>query len=218
MLLIISKNKRDRDAFAETFYYMGILAYGVAPQAALGEIGRGFRAALFIGDGLSEYEELVTAMRKYSLSCPVFALGEPDDARYAFFDSVLSWEGYVSELACQIISSQKERGFSALGEYRAGGIDASSNRTSIDYFGREIHLTKTEAMIFRYLISCYPVPQKAANILKYAFRSGRMPQITNIRTHISVINSKFSEAFSSPIIGSETGIGYTILTPEHIKL
>ena len=218
MILIVAKNKRDADAFIQSFHFMGILAYYSSPSTALSEIGKGFHSALFVGDELSEYEELVRAMRSYSLDCPIFALSKSEERRYTFFDAEFFWSGYVSELACKIINYQKDRRLPVIGEYRVAGIDASCHKTNVLYYGREIHLTKTEAMILRYLIATYPIPQKASNILKYAFRPGRMPEITNIRTHICVINSKFNDEFSRTVISSEPRVGYTVLTPENIKV
>ena len=108
MILIVARNKRDADAFAQSFHFMGILAYAATPNTALSEIGRGFHSALFVGDGLSEYEELVHSMRSYSIDCPMFAVHTSLESKASFFDAELRWSGYISELAYEIMKYQKE--------------------------------------------------------------------------------------------------------------
>jgi hypothetical protein len=54
----------------------------------------------------------------------------------------------------------------------------------------------------------------ASEILKYAFRQSRLPDISNVRTHVSVINKKFRAMRGENLIGFEEGRGYVILTPD----
>lgn len=216
MILIVAKNHKDAAAFADMFYFMGILSYPATPANALSESQKGFRSVLFI-DGNDEYEELVSSIRAYSIDLPIFSISKGDPSRLSsFFDREFIYNGYISSLICDIADYQKAHSLPLIGTYRLSGIDASVNLGDLLFFDKTVHLTKTELMIFRYLISSYPIPAKAANILKYAFRSGRMPEITNIRTHISVINSKFSGIAPYQIITSEPRIGYTVMTPEKI--
>ena len=101
--------------------------------------------------------------------------------------------------------------------YRLAGIDASCSNERVDVFDKAIAFTKTETMILRYLIAYYPTPQSAKRIVKYAYKPTKKPEISSIRTHISVMNKKFREKFGHSLISASEGGGYTVLTPEYIE-
>ena len=69
-------------------------------------------------------------------------------------------------------------------------------------------------MIVKYLIRTYPRPTSAEEILRYAYRESRTPEISNIRTHISIINKKFRKLTERNLIEMSFGKGYRVLTPE----
>jgi DNA-binding response OmpR family regulator len=69
-------------------------------------------------------------------------------------------------------------------------------------------------MIIRYLIRTYPNPTSAQKILKHAYKASKQPDVSNIRTHISVINKKFRTVAGRSLIEMHENLGYRILTPE----
>ena len=78
--------------------------------------------------------------------------------------------------------------------------------------GRAVRMTKTELMILRYLLAAYPTPRGVSEILKHAYRSGRMPEAGAVRTEISIINRKLYGIADRKII-KRTEDGYVISAP-----
>ena len=121
-------------------------------------------------------------------------------------------------LASKIIEYSRLNSKESIGDYRLAGFDASCDVVGVNYFFQKVNLTKTEAMILRYLIRSYPIPQKSEDILKYAFKASRLPDKSSIRTHISIMNKKFVSHLGDKMIVSVSHDGYRILTPEFAKI
>ena len=221
MLLVISKSKKLSKSIAETFYYMSILAYGTTPSEALSEVSRLYRAAIIIHpEELADVGDYVLRIRSYMKDLPIFALSAVDSLPYAdqLFDAVFKKQSMTPALATKIIEHSRLNSKEAIGDYRLAGFDASCNVTGVNYFFDKINLTKTEAMILRYLIRSYPIPQKSDDILKYAFKSSRAPDKSSIRTHISIMNKKFASQIGDKMIVGVSHDGYRIHTPEFANL
>lgn len=221
MLLIISQSKKLSKSIAETFHYMSILAYGATPPEALKEISSLYRAAIIIHpEELPDVGDYVLRMRSYMRDLPIFALSEEDSLPYGeqLFDAIFKNHSMTSSLASKIIEYSKLNSKGPIGDYRLAGFNASCDVVGVNYFFKKLNLTKTEAMILRYLIRSYPVPQKAENILKYAFKSSRLPDKSSIRTHISIMNKKFEAQLGDKMIVGVSHDGYRILTPEFAKV
>ena len=221
MLLIISQSKKLAKTVEETFHYMSILAYAATPHEALSEVSGIYRAALIINpDAFPDINDYVTRLKSYKSDLPVFALTDNEGKPFYadVFDGVFTKNSLTPRLASKIINYANENNRAKIGNYRLAGFDASSNIVGVRYFDRQVDLTKTEAMILRYLICVYPVPQTADKIVKYAFKSSRTPEIASIRTHISIINKKLNDSIGKKMIVHATGKGYLILTPEYEKI
>lgn len=218
MILIINKSKRDARALAEMFYYMGELAQGVTPSEALSEISPIYRAVIIMEpEGLADAEDYIARLTSYT-KLPIFAITDAPSAKASMlFDGILQKDAYAARIYSEITSHAKRNRLQAPGSYTLAGIDASIDLGFVEYFGRPIPFTRTEAMIIRTLIRLYPLPISSKDILKYAFRPARMPELANVRTHISVINKKWREATGRTLIAMESGSGYRILTPEVIE-
>ncbi len=218
MILIINKSKRDARALAEMFYYMGEVAQGVTPSEALSEISSIYRAVIIMEpEGLADAEDYIARLISYA-RLPLFAITDSQNTKYAMlFDGILPKNTYAARIHSEVTSHAKENRLEAPGAYTLAGIDASIDLGFVEYFGRAIPCTRTEAMIIRTLIRLYPLPISSKDILKYAFRPARMPELANVRTHISVINKKWREATGRTLITLESGAGYRILTPEVIE-
>ena len=220
MILIVSQSKRSAKNIAETFHVMSILSYAATPHEALSEISDLYRAVLIINpEGLPDVMDYVNRVHSYKSDIPVFAIidGVPPKSYAEIFDGCFSHRSLTPALAKKIIDYANENNKASIGEYYLAGFDASNNTIGVYYFYTKLNLTKTEAMILRYLIRAYPIPQKADKILKYAFKSSRAPEISSIRTHLSLMNKKFEENIGRKMITSEPGQGYIIMTPEYIS-
>ncbi len=190
---------------------MGILAYGVAPMAALSEVSRMYSAVLVSSlVGVPDPEDYISKLRSYA-DIPIFALS---DEYNPLFDKCFGTNIYSSTLATSIAAYLTERGERPLGIYRLAGIDASADEARATYFDKDLGFTKTETMILRYLIKVYPTPAVAKDILKYAFRATRRPEVASVRTHISVMNKKFARISGMPLTFPSQEAGYVIATPE----
>ena len=211
MILVIDKAKRQRDTITDMFYYMGILSYGAAPMEALNEISRMYSAVLVSSlVGIPDPKDYISRLRSYS-DIPIFALSDEPNP---LFDGCYSNNIYSSTLAISIAKYLRERDERPLGIYRLAGIEASADMTVATYFDKKLGFTKTETMILRYLIKSYPSPVSAKNILKYAFRATRRPEAASVRTHISVMNKKYSRLTGVKLTFPSDEAGYVIATPE----
>lgn len=220
MLLIISQSKRIARDVAETFHYMSILSYAATPHEALSEVSNLYRAALIINpEAFPDIIDYVNRIRAYKSDLPVFALlnGEAPAVYDDVFDACFSKPSLTPALAEKIIAYANKYNRARIGDYYLAGFDASSSTVGVYYFYTKVNLTKTEAMILRYLIRAYPLPQKADDILKYSFKPTRTPEPSSIRTHLSIMNKKFEQSIGRRMIGFEAGRGYIILTPEYLK-
>ena len=219
MLLIICKNKKTARDAQDTFRYMSILAYGTTPSEALSEVSELYRAALIISpELLADPRDFVRRLKSYKSDLPIFAVTdeEVDGELLSIFDAVFKKPTFSPALASKIIAFANEHNRAKIGDYRLAGLNASSDQLGVTYFDRKIKLTKTEAMILRYLIRSYPLPKKSADILKYTFKSSRAPELTSIRTHISLMNKKMEAVMEKRAIVTVAHEGYLISTPEHV--
>ena len=169
MLLVISKSKKIARDIAETFHYMSILSYGATPHEALSEVSTLYRAALIADpEVFPDINDFVVRLKSYS-NLPVFALTEkePENYYYDIFDGIFTRPTFTPSLAEKIIRFANDNNKTKIGSYLLAGLDASSDKIGVHYFYDRINFTKTEAMILRYLIRSYPIPQSAKSILKY---------------------------------------------------
>ncbi|MBO7305020.1 MAG: hypothetical protein J6V09_07355 [Clostridia bacterium] len=214
MILIINKSKKDARGLSDMFYYMGQPAQVVTPSEALSEISPIYRAVIIMNPrALGDEAEYLSRLRSYA-DVPIFALTDYPVAREAHYDGILQKDAYASKIFSYICDCATADKRALPGQYLLAGLDASINLRFVEYFGHAISFTRTEAMIIRTLIRLYPLPISSRDILKYAFRPARAPELANVRTHISVINKKFRELTERPLIVLESGKGYRILTPE----
>jgi len=213
MILIIDKSKRTRESVSEMFYYMGILSYPAAPMDALSEISTAYGAVLITStDGIPDPRDYVARLRSYA-PLPIFALSYEHSE---LFDGCFNPDSYSSTVALGIARHLASIGRHVPGTYRLAGIVADADIATSTYFDKPLKFTKTETMILRYLISSYPRPATPTDVLKYAFKASRRPEVSSVRTHISVMNKKFSALAGKPLTLPATDSGYVIATPEAV--
>ncbi len=213
MILIINRSKKEGRRLADSFYYMGVLSYAVTPSEAFSEISPLYRAAVIVNpETLPDERNFIKHLRSYVSNIPLYALSEqPNRECAAEYKKTLKPSTYSAVLYSNMCRQLDKR---APGIYKLAGINASAQLCVTQYFYTVMPLTKTENMILRTLIKAYPARIDAKSILKYAFKTSSVPEPSNIRTHISVMNKKFREYTGRNLISSEAGVGYKIITPE----
>ncbi len=222
MILVIDKSLKNARTIQDLFYYMGIPAAAVNPENAVREISNRYRAVLISNpESIGTLNEFIKTLNTYSLGAPIFALCEnPEKFKYEnpsyalLFDGIFNSDIKSSEVFYRITDFQTEHKLPQIGDYKLSGIDASVFRNDVYFFDTPIHFTKTETMILRFLIRSYPSASFAKDLLKYAFKTSKIPEIQSIRTHISVMNKKFKTITGRNLIYSEPRAGYTLFTPE----
>ena len=216
MILIISQSNRIAKDISEIFHYMSVLAYGTTPQEGLSEISTLYKCVLIIEPStFPDISDYIKRIRSYNSGLPIYALSTDEyNPPFNSFDRVYSNTDFSTPIALKIIDDLNTSNNSKIGIYKLAGIDACFNSIGVSYFYEKLNVTKTEAMILRYLIRCYPLPQKASQILKYSFKHSRAPEEHSIKTHISTINKKFQSLTGRKMIELISGKGYRIITPE----
>lgn len=222
MILIIDNSLKNAKTISNMFHYMGIISRAATPEQAVKIASNRYRAILLCSpEKLISADEYIRALRTYTLGTPVFALAKDKRAfeennkhLFSLIDDVFYENAFSSTVYNSIVAYQRKNKLPLLGEYRLAGIDASIFRRDVTYYDEPIKFGKTETMMLRYLIRIYPNPSKPAAILGYAFKQTRVPEPSNIRTHISVMNKKFREMVGRNLIFYEPKRGYLILTPE----
>ena len=215
MILVIDKNKKNAVSVAEMFFYMGVIAKACTLSETFSEISNKYRAVVLLStDSYPDAEDFIKRLRAYNVSMPIFAVGESENINLPDIATVFPYSAYASEILSKILKYTADNELPSPGDYKLAGLDLSCDAASPSYFWTPFPLTKTESMIVKYLIRSYPRPTSAEEILKYAYRESRVPESSNVRTHVSVINKKFRELTGRNLIDMTMGIGYSIITPE----
>lgn len=207
MLIITDFNKERREALAELYHFMGVLTLAVSPNEVKNSIEPGANAILFASiDGIDRGADILREIRTYT-SIPIFAI---TDTVISGFDRTFSrLESYPA-----ILEGIREHGNGGrarqVGDYEGCGICVSAFTKESSFLGEPLPLTKSEIMILRYIVAIHPRPASAEGILKYAFRPSRSPELAGVRTHLSVMNKKFREAFGRCLISSDEHDGYRL--------
>jgi len=221
MVLIVHRKRLAARTVSDLFYYMNILSRPATPSEALSEISLLYRAVIVLDpETLPEPKEFVTRLKSYAKTVPVFAVSDnlASFADIDAFDGHFKFSCLSARLAWYIANHCKRNKLPCLGEYKAAGFNATCDLDTIFYFNDRLSLTKTEAMIVRLMIRAYPLPMRPTDVLKYAFKQSRLPEPSSVRTHVSSINKKFRLLAGRKLIVMVPDEGYTLLTPEIIKL
>lgn len=221
MVLIVHRKKLAARTVSDLFHYMNILSRPAIPSEALSEISLMYRAVIVLDpETLPEPREFVARLKAYARSVPVFAVSD----NLAGFKDLDAFDGHFkfsclsARLAWYMANYCKKHKLPCLGEYKAAGLNATCDLDTVYYFNDTLTLTKTEAMILRLMIRAYPLPLKPKDVLKYAFKQSRLPEASSVRTHVSSINKKFKALANRKLIVMIPDEGYTLLTPEIVKL
>ena len=215
MILIVDKSKKNAASISDMFFYMGVLSKPSTIAETFSEISNIYRAVLILyPETFPDPEDFVKRLRSYSSTIPIFAIGSPDKSYSDLFAYVFADGTYAAAVMTKILEYTLDNYLPQPGDYKLAGMDLSCDISTPTYFWTPLPITKTEAMIIKYLIRTYPRPTSATEILKYAYRESKTPEISNVRTHISIINKKFRSITKRNLIETSTGRGYRVLTPE----
>ena len=219
MILVVDKSMKNAHALCDIFYFMGIISVAAKPDTAVKIVTNRHTAIVLCNpEKMLWPEELIRTLRSRSLGSPVFALAQDKDSFInnhkrlsMMFDKVFSDRTFSSTFIKAIIEYQREHSLPVTGEYIFEAINATAYRKNVTFFDYEIPYTKTEKMIIRYLIRMYPAPARLTDIMKHAFKHTCTSELSNIRTHISLINKKHRDYVCLNLIYSEPRVGYRIL-------
>ncbi len=217
MILIIDKSKANAKKYADTLYYLGIPTLALTPSEALSGIRAEFCAVIMLNAHLlPDIHDYIRRIREYAYNTPVFAICNDKSSFPSahLFDRVYK-STYVSQILDDMRAYCKQRSLKPPGDFRLSGIDASITLLSTTFLWKPISFTRTENMILRVFIASYPRTLSAKELLTLAFKKSRVPEPSNIRAHISLMNKKFREISGKNLIASSPSeSGYQILTPE----
>jgi DNA-binding response OmpR family regulator len=220
MILIIDKSKSSARKFADSLYYAGMPTLAVTYSEAFSYISPAFCAIIVLSpDMLPDVQDYIKRIRCYAFNIPVFAVCTD----FHSFELSRLFDGtfkslYVSDLLDSIRDFCKNHGFKSPGDFRLAGIDVSLTQKDPTYLWSPISLTKTEKMILRVFIASYPKTLAPKEILTLAFKKSRIPELSNIRAHICIMNKKFREILGRNLFAvDQNGGGYQILTPEILE-
>lgn len=213
MILIIDNDTVSTHAICEILNYAGIPSLVTHRYKPSSHADR-YRAVLFT----SPEDDFVCNEVKAQISdVPLFAFVPKASVSHylskRLYDGVMAIDGISSLIIRRITDHQREFMLPVSGEYRLAGIDASVEyKNECYYFDTRIRLTKTECVILRFIIASFPRAVGASEIALHVFKPDKMPDSSNVRTHICSLNKKFAAATGyRPIISAEAG--YMANTP-----
>ena len=159
MILIVDKIQSRAAIASDMLYYMGILSCPITPDKALAEINNRYRAVLIMNpEQIDKVDELAISVRRFSLGAKIFAISQSSEINsslHGLFDKTFAAGGLNADVVSEIIRFGAPGHTCRIGTYRALGIDASISLDSVRFFDTDIHFTRTETMIIRYLILRY---------------------------------------------------------------
>ena len=212
MILIIDQNPKNSQGLSDMFAYMGILSYATSPKEALYETLSHFSAIIFSDADKIDDVNTVFKIQNFYSNAAIFGISSLIKNDFPF-DLTFKKGTYASEIFTHITDYAKRNGLKAPGIYKTNKIDASANLSYPIYEGKTVKLTRTENFILKALILSSPDPIGANDLLKYLFKPSKIPDISNIRTHISIINKKFREQIGKNLI-FHSRLGYYFFSEE----
>ncbi len=209
MLLITGKNRGSVLAAREIFFGMGIICELCDPSEVKSRLSQRHSTVLAVGRELGiKGDELCALIRKGKPMIPIIALREDFCSSEAkSFDAVYPNSLYCTTAISKMREISKIRAARTIGEYATADISAFAG-ADVFLCGKRLLLTKSEAAVLRTLIAFYPERVTADGIATFAFRCGREPSTSGVRTHICAINKKLSAV--SDISISSARDGYAI--------
>ncbi len=204
MILVISENKITASAVCDMLYFMGILSHPATPEEALSEISPRYSAAVVLTpSSIENEEELILLLRSVEEKIPIFAHGTTELSE--LYDGAFPIEYQFSEVVFAIKAYAEKKGIPAPQDY----LSKDAAKDFREFFSAVSGaFTRTEEMIINALLKSAPEPLSKEDVLKFAFRQGRLPEISGIRTHVSIINKKCIKMSGRKLISATDNGGY----------
>ena len=216
MILIYGKNKNLCRSAREIFLGMGYISEvadgGVMPETR-------HRGIVILGrDDAVFGREFVQKIRTGAAKTPIIAVRE-DLLRVADgVDAVFPCSLSVGHTVREMERIADGRGCPRIGEYAAGELSAAVGK-AIMLYGEAVEMTKAEGLILRTLLAVHPVGLSAEGIAELAFRAGREPSASGVRTHVAAINRRLRAVAGENLLLSDGGkYGIKIRAREEITV
>ena len=202
MILLLESDRGFRaDTLREMLYFIGILSKKASSIKDI-RIPLSAISAVILLDAPQD-AELAKARRLFDGK--IFRLCDADDKI-----PVLESGALASEMVSNVRDLEIASGTKPVGTYIIGELDASVWRDGVYFHNERISFTKTETMILRSLIALYPCAVGQGELLNLAFRESRAPDVSNIRTHICVMNKKLLAHAQKRLITSSAASEYSL--------
>ena len=188
MLLLIGRDVRAVMSVRDVFFGMGIITETVTPAGAAERISHRHSAVVAVGRELGiGAGELLCGIRSAGANIPTVAIRDDVlSAEASLFDAVFPGSLYCAGVVSVISDIAKRRGLRPPGEYNFDRITRHGVGVTV---GEEpLSLTKSEVAILSVVMAFSPISVGVRDIATLAFRGGREPSESGVRTHISAIN------------------------------
>lgn len=203
MILIYGKNKNLCSSAREIFLGMGYICEVCDGGEVLPD-ARHHGVILLGRDEMYAGSEFVQKIRTGSPKIPIIAVREDLHTVSDGVDAVFPCSLSVAYTAREMENIAGKRGCRKIGEYAVGGLSAAVGEAVI-FRGEAVEMTKAEVGILRTLLAVYPSGLSAEEIAALAFRLGREPSASGVRTHISAINRRLREVAGESLLSSSDG-------------
>ena len=202
MILIYGKNKNLCLSAREIFLGMGYISE-VSDSETMPE-ARHHGVILLGRDEPYAGREFLQKIRTGSPKMPIIAMREDLHTVSLAVDAVFPCSLSVAHTVRQLEEIAMARGCTRIGEYSAGELSAVVGE-AITLYGEAVEMTKAEGAILRALLAVYPVGLSVEEIARLAFRTGREPSASGVRTHISAINRRLRTVAGESLLFSDGG-------------
>ena len=190
MLLIIGRDAGALASVRDIFFTMGMITELSHPIGAKNTLSPRHSAVIVVGRELGMgARELLRMIRSVRGDIPTVAIREDvlsDDA--GAFDAVFPNSLYCAGVIARVCEIAQKRGIKEPGRY---GFDRIIRHgTALSVGGESIPITKTECAVTSVVMAFSPISVSGEDIRTLAFRSGREPSLSGVRTHISAVNRR----------------------------
>ena len=190
MLLLIGRDVRAVMSVRDIFFGMGIITETVTPAGAAERISHRHSAVVAVGRELGiGAGELLCRIRSAGANIPTVAIRDDVlSAEASLFDAVFPGSLYCAGVIARVCEIAQKRGIKEPGRY---GFDRIIRHgTALSVGGESIPITKTECAVTSVVMAFSPFSVSGEDIRTLAFRSGREPSLSGVRTHISAVNRR----------------------------
>ncbi len=192
MILVLGKDTAARKTVANMLHTLGAVCDEHDADGAPLSNASLYRCVI-IALPAESISGFVSYVRKRLGDIPIFTAFDkyPDAPSRGLALGAFSPSVGMPSVCEKIIRICRDEGYAPPCNYKIGTLDASIGLDGVYFEGKKVSFTKTEVMLIRALLVSHPRPLYARGLLLLAFRPTKVPEVANIRTHVSVMNKKF---------------------------